>query len=83
MKVTLAQDDNGVDILRIEVPLTESKQSRSGNSTVMATTRGQQFIGNIKGKPTYLQLNVMQMGEAGGGLQVEESPNTSTRRRAA
>lgn len=69
MKVTVSKV-NDIPVLNIEVPLTLTKQSRSGNSTVIATTRGQQFIGQINGKETYLQLNVLQM-ETTGGLEIE------------
>lgn len=86
MKATITTDNAGNPVLKVEVALTENKQSRSGNSTIVATSRGQQFIGNVKGKPTYLQLNVMQMQETGGGLEVSneiEDSASPTRRRAA
>lgn len=57
------------ETLVIEAPLSMNKPSRSGNSTIVATTRGQQYIGRFHGKDTYLQLNVMQM-ETTGGLEV-------------
>lgn len=56
--------------LTVEVDLDLSKASRSGNSTILATSRGQQFIGNYKGRPTYLQLNVMQIGETGQEIEL-------------
>jgi hypothetical protein len=71
MKVEVVKDNStGQTTLQIEVPLTLAKQSRSGNSTVIATTRGQQFIGKINGQDTYLQLNVLQM-ETTGGLEIK------------
>lgn len=65
MKITIENDE-----LVIRTPLDLKKASRSGNSTILATTRGQQYVGNVDGQPTYVQLNVMQMptGAAGGGL---------------
>lgn len=55
--------------LSIETELNSVGASRSGRSTMLATTHGQQYIGNVNGKPTYLQVNVMQMesGAAGSG----------------
>jgi hypothetical protein len=83
MNAKLTSDKHGNAILTVEVPLTESKPSRSGNSTIIATTRGQQLIGKVRGKATYLQLNVMQIDEADGGLHVEQEESTPTTRRAA
>lgn len=46
--------------LQITVPLSENKRSRTGKSTIVASSGGNYPIGKINGKPTFLQLNVMQ-----------------------
>lgn len=66
MKIKIEGDE-----LVVRAPLTLVKASRSGNSTIIATSRGQQYIGQYNGRPTYLQLNVMQMEGAGGNEVVE------------
>jgi hypothetical protein len=54
--------------LTIRVPLNaEGTLSRSGKSSVLASSRGQQFIGKFEGKPIFLQLNVLR-SERGGDL---------------
>lgn len=75
MKVEITKDKaTGLESLHIDVPLTENKQSRTGNSVVIASSKGQQHIGKVRGKDTYLQLNVMQMEGASGGLEVVRGP---------
>lgn len=81
MRVELSADGRQ---LSIETELDLNKPSRSGQSTILATTRGQQYVGNINGKPTYVQLNVMQMdsGAAGGGVVELVSPKKAPGRAA-
>lgn len=71
--------------LTVETTLDMTKPSRSGNSTIIATTRGQQFIGMYNGRPTYLQLNVMQMdsGAVGTGFEVIEKKGPQRAPKAA
>jgi hypothetical protein len=81
-----AKFDPDTNVLTISTDLNLHKTSRSGNSTIIATTRGQQYIGKVNGKDTYLQLNVMQMDVAGGGFEIEgvgEDATAAPRKRAA
>lgn len=84
MKVTIERIDD-VPTLRLEVKLDMAKQSRSGNSTVIATTRGQQLIGKVNGRDTYLQLNVTQVEPGSSEVQIEDKTASADtgRKRAA
>lgn len=47
--------------LTIRVPLNQAgTRSRSGSTYVIGTSQGNQYIGDWNGKPTYLQVNVLQ-----------------------
>lgn len=72
------------DELIIRAPLGQLRPSRSGNTLVLASSKGNRYAGEYKGKPVNFQLNVFTHTEelegTGEGQVMEEEQRKPVRR---